>query len=66
MNNGDMFLCCFKGKTVCVCLEKEKEEKKGEETPTKQPTPLEHSVKTAVEGKFRNFQSSVHCCGGTI
>ena len=59
MNNGDMFLCCFKGKTVCVRLEKEREQKTGEKIPTKQPTPFEHSVKTAVEGKFRKFQSSI-------
>jgi hypothetical protein len=26
MNSSDMFLCCFKGKTVCVRLEKAGEE----------------------------------------
>ena len=63
-----MFLCCFKGKTVCVRLEQLKarqvdthrQEKEG--TPiddTASLTPLQYSVRTAIEGKFCYFQSSI-------
>ena len=62
MDNTDMFLCCFKEKTISLRLEQLKARQEKEGTPTDDTaslTPLQYSVKTAIEGKFCYFQCSI-------
>ena len=68
MDNSDMFLCCFNGRTICVRLNNSKareedthqKEREGTSTDSDGPcTPLQYSVRTAIEGKFCYFQSSI-------